>query len=406
MTDRRAPAFLAAAHAWIRSHVTVTGEIEQTHVQWWSTVFRVPTSDGSVWFKATVDGATFEPPLTLLLAQLRPVVPELIAPPRLCSRRSAPTTSTASLWPAAVPRVRTDRRLALGGRAPGFRERESGRLPARHPLGHRRTTIPPSGTSSMMHCVAEQSTRVVESVDRALRLLQELAEHGSGVTLSELASTTGLPKSSLHRTLGALQERGFATQRDDARYLLGAELLRIAFEFQGRLDLRVLLRPTLERVRATLNETVHVGVLDGPDVVYVDKLESTRPLSLTSKIGGRNPAHATAVGKALLAWAYPTQASITEWVRRDGPLVRRTSRTIVDASHLAKELSRVRADGFSKDLEESEPGVRCLATPVFFGGAVPIAAISVSAPKDRLPTGMMPEVAALLVQEAADLRGP
>lgn len=258
----------------------------------------------------------------------------------------------------------------------------------------------------MMHCVAEQSTRVVESVDRALRLLQELAEHGSGVTLSELASTTGLPKSSLHRTLGALQERGFATQRDDARYLLGAELLRIAFEFQGRLDLRVLLRPTLERVRATLNETVHVGVLDGPDVVYVDKLESTRPLSLTSKIGGRNPAHATAVGKALLAWAYPTQASITEWVRRDGPLVRRTSRTIVDASHLAKELSRVRADGFSKDLEESEPGVRCLATPVFFGGAVPIAAISVSAPKDRLPTGMMPEVASFLVQEAADLRGP
>jgi IclR family acetate operon transcriptional repressor len=159
-------------------------------------------------------------------------------------------------------------------------------------------------------------------------------------------------------------------------------------------------------VRATLNETVHVGILDGPDVVYVDKLESTRPLSLTSKIGGRNPAHATAVGKALLAWTYPTQASITEWVRRDGPLVRRTSRTIVDAGQLAKELGRVRADGFSKDLEESEPGVRCLATPIFFGGAAPIAAISVSAPKDRLPTGMMPEVAALLVREAADLRGP
>ena len=98
--------------------------------------------------------------------------------------------------------------------------------------------------------------------------------------------------------------------------------------------------------------------LDGPDVVYVDKLESTGPLSLTSKIGGRNPAHATAVGKALLAWAYPTRASITEWVRRDGPLVRRTSRTIVDADHLARELARVRADGFSKDLEESEPGVR------------------------------------------------
>ena len=257
----------------------------------------------------------------------------------------------------------------------------------------------------MLRPVVEQPTRAVESVDRALRVLQELAEHGSGVVLGELASTTGLPKSSLHRTLGALQERGFATQRDDGRYLLGTELLRIAFEFHDRLDLRVLLRPTLERLRATLNETVHVGVLDGPDVVYVDKLESTGPLSLTSKIGGRNPAHATAVGKALLAWAYPTRASITEWVRRDGPLVRRTSRTIVAADHLARELARVRADGFSKDLEESEPGVRCLATPVFFGSTMPIAAISISAPKDRLPTGMMPEVAAVLVTEAADLRG-
>jgi IclR family acetate operon transcriptional repressor len=251
--------------------------------------------------------------------------------------------------------------------------------------------------------VAEQPTRAVESVDRALRLLQELAGHGSGVTLSELASTTGLPKSSLHRTLEALQERGFATQRDDGRYLLGAELLRIAFEFHDRLDLRVLLRPTLERLRTTLNETVHVGVLDGPDVVYIDKLEPTRPLSLTSKIGGRNPAHATAVGKALLAWTYPTQASVTEWIRRDGPLVRRTPRTIVDAGQLARELARVRADGFSKDMEESEPGVRCLATPVFFGGPVPVAAISLSAPKDRLPTRLMPDVAALLVREAAEL---
>lgn len=257
-----------------------------------------------------------------------------------------------------------------------------------------------------MTAVADQPTRAVESVDRALRLLQELAEHGSGATLSELATTTGLPKSSLHRTLGALQERGFATQRDDGRYLLGAEVLRIAFGFHDRLDLRVLLRPTLERLRATLNETVHVGVLDGPDVVYVDKLESTRPLSLTSKIGGRNPAHATAVGKALLAWAYPTQAAVIEWTSRVGPLARRTPRTIVDPGHLAKELARVRADGFARDLEESETGVRCLATPVFFGSTVPVAAVSVAAPKDRLSTGMMPEVAALLMRETAAPRDP
>ncbi|MGH2631756.1 MAG: IclR family transcriptional regulator [Actinomycetota bacterium] len=254
--------------------------------------------------------------------------------------------------------------------------------------------------------MSERTTRMVESVDRALRLLQELAEHGSGVTLSELASSTGLPKSSLHRTLGALQERGFVTQRDDGHYLLGAESLRLAFEFHDRLDLRVLLRPTLERIRASVNETVHVGVLDGPSVVYVDKLESTRPLSLTSKIGGRNPAHATAVGKALLAWAYPTEVAIAGWIDRNGPLVRRTSRTIVEPGGLARELARIRGDGFAKDMEESEPGVRCIAAAVFYGGASPIAAISISAPKERLPNRTMPDMAALLVRETSGVAAP
>lgn len=253
----------------------------------------------------------------------------------------------------------------------------------------------------MIRIVSEPTTPTVESVDRALRLLQELAQHGSGVTLSDLASSTGLPKSSLHRTLGALQERGFAMQRDDGHYLLGAESLRLAFEFHDRLDLRLLLRPALERLRASVNETVHVGVLDGPSVVYVDKLESTRSLSLTSTIGGRNPAHATAVGKALLAWTYPTEMAIAGWIDRHGPLVRRTPRTIVEPGGLVRELARIRSEGFAKDLEESEPGVRCIAAAVFYGGTSPIAAISISAPKDRLPNGTMPDVGALLIRETS-----
>lgn len=244
----------------------------------------------------------------------------------------------------------------------------------------------------------EQPSRAIESVDRALRLLDLLADYGSGATLGELAAATGLPKSSLHRTLGALQERGFVAQRDDGRYLVGSELLRIAFDFHDRLDLRTVLRPTLERLRSTFNETVHVGVLDGPDVVYVDKLEAERQLAMTSKVGGRNPAHATAVGKAVLAWTYPSLQAIETWVERCGPLVRRTPRTIVDPAALAREMARVRSDGFAKDMEESEPGVRCVATPVFFGSAVPIAAISISAPKERLPSGRVPELATVLLR--------
>jgi IclR family acetate operon transcriptional repressor len=239
----------------------------------------------------------------------------------------------------------------------------------------------------------------MESVDRALRVLETLGEHGSGATLDELATVTRLPKSSLHRTLSALRARGFATQHVDGRYLLGSEMLRVAFGFYDRLDVRVLLRPTLERLRDELNETVHLGVLDDADVVYVDKLEPAQPIALTSKIGGRNPAHSTAIGKALLAWTYATPEAIAAWVTRSGPLARRTSRTIVEPQALAREMTRIRADGFAKDMEESEPGVRCVAAPVLFGSAPPAAAISISAPKERLPAARLRDVVTVLQRE-------
>jgi len=237
--------------------------------------------------------------------------------------------------------------------------------------------------------VAVGDPPAIESVDRALRILEELSRHGSGTSLDELSSRLALPKSSLHRTLAALRQRGFATQREDGSYLLGPEPMRIAFEFYDRLDVRVWLRPTLERLRAELNETVHLGVLDGADVVYVDKLEPTHPIALGSKIGGRNPAHCTGVGKALLAWTYPTDAALVAWATEHAPLARRTSRTIADPEALAREMIRIRSEGSAKDLEESEAGVRCVAAPVFFGGSTPVAAISISAPKERLPASAM-----------------
>jgi len=247
--------------------------------------------------------------------------------------------------------------------------------------------------------MGSQEAPTIESVDRALRMLEELSRHGSGSSLEELASALGLPKSSLHRTLAALRERRFATQREDGRYLVGPELMRIAFDFYDRLDVRVWLRPTLERLRAELNETVHLGVLDGADVVYMDKLEPTRPIALGSKIGGRNPAHCTGVGKALLAWTYPTDAAILAWAQEHAPLARRTPRTVDEPTALAREMARIRSDGFAKDLEESEQGVRCVAAPVFFGASTPVAAISISAPKERLPAAAMREVTDALRRE-------
>jgi IclR family acetate operon transcriptional repressor len=249
--------------------------------------------------------------------------------------------------------------------------------------------------------VAPTETPPIESVDRALRLLQELARYGSGATLEELADATGLPKSSVHRTLAALRGREFAIQQDDGRYLAGSELLRVAFDFYDRVDVRVVLQPLLLQLRDELNETVHLGVLQAADVVYLDKLESRHPIRLTSTVGGRNPAHCTAVGKALLAWTFRTEGELRAWMRRSAPLARRTPASITDPDALVLEMGRIRSDGFARDMEESEPGVRCLAAPVFLGSPRPRAAVSVSAPRERLSTARIRAIAPLLVRASA-----
>jgi DNA-binding IclR family transcriptional regulator len=249
--------------------------------------------------------------------------------------------------------------------------------------------------------MSQPDAPAVESVDRALRLLQELGRHGSGATLEELSAATGLPKSSVHRTLAALRERGFAAQQEEGRYFIGSELLRVAFDFHERVDLRVVLRPVLTRLRDALNETVHLGLLEGGDVVYLDKLESSHPITLTSTVGGRNPAHCTAVGKALLAWTYPDEHLLRAWIAQQGTLVQRTAHSITSADALVREAERIRAGGYARDMEESEFGVRCLAAPVFLGSARPRAAVSVSAPRERLPASRIRVVALELVSATA-----
>ena len=249
--------------------------------------------------------------------------------------------------------------------------------------------------------MSQPEAPAVESVDRALRLLQELGRHGSGVALEELSAATGLPKSSVHRTLAALRGRGFVAQQDDGRYFVGSELLRVAFDFHERVDLRVVLRPVLTRLRDVLNETVHLGLLEGGDVVYLDKLESSHPITLTSTVGGRNPAHCTAVGKALLAWTYPDEPLLRAWIAQQGTLAQRTARSITSADALVRETERIRAGGFARDMEESEIGVRCLAAPVFLGSALPRAAVSVSAPRERLPASRIRGVVLELLNATA-----
>jgi IclR family acetate operon transcriptional repressor len=225
------------------------------------------------------------------------------------------------------------------------------------------------------------------AVDRALQVLLLLGSRPDGLSLQEIAEHTGIPKPSLHRTLVAMRGRGCAVQRDaGGLYLLGPAVLEAAFTFHAGLDLRRLMHPLAEEVSEHFRQTCHVAVLDGADVTYIDKVEAPIGVRLTSVIGGRNPAHATGVGKVLLADALPDRAAVKAWVAEHGPLAARTAHTITTVSRLADELDQVRARGWSVDDQESENGLLCVATrvPLVFGEHAPTVAVSATGLRDAL----------------------
>lgn len=243
----------------------------------------------------------------------------------------------------------------------------------------------------------------VASIDRALRILALIGGASRGLSLDELAAELDIPKSSLHRILAALKFRQFVAQPETGGvYFLGTELLATAFRFHDMLDVRALVHPLLLRLTAELNETTHMGVLDGAEIVYQDKIEAAHTIKLSSVIGGRNPAHATGVGKALLAWTYPTDEAIRAWASQWEPLPRPTKRTVKSAAQLAEELAGVRERGYALDIEENEVDVRCAAVPIFLGKAVPAAAVSVTLLGARAEPRRLAELGEYLRRAAAD----
>lgn len=219
------------------------------------------------------------------------------------------------------------------------------------------------------------------AVDRALQVLSVLGAHPGGVGLRDIAAATGIPKPTVHRTLVAMRERGYASQPEaGGSYLLGPAALEAAFTFHAGLDLRRLMRPLATRVRDHFRQTCHVAVLDGAQVTYVDKAEADLGVRLTSVVGGRNPAHVTAVGKALLAAELDDGAAVRAWAEQHGPLAARTDHTITGVSELTDALAEIRSRGWALDDEESEPGLVCVGAcvPLVFGPLVPRVAVSVS----------------------------
>ncbi|MFF7559322.1 IclR family transcriptional regulator [Streptomyces pseudovenezuelae] len=251
-----------------------------------------------------------------------------------------------------------------------------------------------------------EGDRLVGS-DRVLAVLKELARHPDGVALDELTRAVGSPKPTVHRALAALRRAGLACQDRGGRYLLGDEFLRMAFAHHEARPEHVRVRPLLETLAARFGETAHYAVLDGHEVVYRAKVDPpTGAVRLTSTVGGRNPAHATGVGKVLLAHELGTLDAVRRWVGTARP-ARRTPRTLCTAAELHRELRETRERGYALDDQENEPGVVCLALPVYGASPrVPSGAVSVSALAYRTPLRVLVDAVAEIREALGPLKEP
>jgi DNA-binding IclR family transcriptional regulator len=215
----------------------------------------------------------------------------------------------------------------------------------------------------------------VEAVAKALDVLETFSGPEQ-LALNEICRRVGLSKSRTFRMLHTLAERGYIDRcAEGPRYQLGAQLFERASSV--RRDLKQLAHPFMRMLHERFNETVNLGVLNGRDVLYIDILENSRPFRMMATIGCRMPAHATAMGKAMLA-CLPAPDS------RPPGRARSTGLRSEPKMMLARELSQVRKQGFAVDDEENEPGVACIGAPILDISGQPVAAISVSGPAYRI----------------------
>jgi IclR family acetate operon transcriptional repressor len=243
----------------------------------------------------------------------------------------------------------------------------------------------------------------VQSVDRALDLLEALAEAEGPRGVGELAQLTGLPQGTVHRLLRSLQGRGYVRHAADRKYALGTAAFRLGDAAQRVLARTA--RPYLTSLVQRTGETANLSVLEDDDVVYVAQVPSPHTLRMFAEVGRHVPPHSTASGKVMLA-ALPDDR-LTALLRRL-PLTRLTEHTITDRAVLVAELARVREQGWATDDGEQERGVRCVAVPVGHDAQV-LAALSLSGPAERFDPasdhGLVQDMVRLAERFAEELSG-
>lgn len=238
----------------------------------------------------------------------------------------------------------------------------------------------------------------IGSVDNALRLLLQFRETPE-IRLSQAAALLGVANSTAHRLLAMLAHHGFVRQDPGSKaYVAGSALVDVGLSVVRRMSIREVARPILEDVVEELKETVHLAILEGPVVRYIDAVEGPRTLRVTARIGRTLPAHCTSVGKALLAMLPPEQL-LRIYPSEQLPTM--TAQSLANRKDLMAVLDEVRERGYAINTEESEEGVAAVAVPIERPGVGAVAAISCAAPAPRMER-LRPQTVYKTLRLAAD----
>ncbi len=239
----------------------------------------------------------------------------------------------------------------------------------------------------------------LSTVRNAARLLKVFRSREADLGVSELARRLGLGKSTVHRMLTTLVAEGLIEQNPrTGGYRLGIVMFELGEAVRVHMDLHAAAGQVLGELRAQTGESSQVGVLDGHEVVYVDRLESAHSLRLFTETGRRVPVHCTSSGKVLLA--YLPEARRQALLRAAAPLTPLTPHTITDPSHLAAELDRVRRRGWAEAVNEREIGVASIAAPLRDVSGEVVAAISIGVPLARCSVMALRRLAPVIMEAA------
>lgn len=223
---------------------------------------------------------------------------------------------------------------------------------------------------------------IVQSIERAITILEQLSGHPQGMQITKLAEETGLSKSTVHRLLSTLIELKYVKQDTDTeRYSIGYRALYLSRNLLNTSSLISNTKPFLQKLVDKINETIHLCVEENEEIVYIDKIESNQTIRMSSRIGSRAPMYCTGVGKIILSGK--TEEEFFDIVNRIN-FIKKTSNTIMNSSDLFEEIKQIRRQGYALDDIENEEGIRCIAVPIYdFSGKI-VASFSASGPSSRI----------------------